>query len=164
MFNFIKKLFVFENNSCCCHLSPEITLKVKRLTETAKLPEKKLDSDVGFDLFADEEVVIPAGMTKRIKSGIAVEIPEGIWIQVEGRSGLASKGIQPLGGIVDNGYRGDVSVLLLNSSSNPYQVMKGDKIAQFVLREIVPIHKVEEIKEFSAETERGDKGFGSSGR
>jgi dUTP pyrophosphatase len=138
-------------------------LKVKKISSTAKLPTKNSYQDVGFDLYSDENVSIPPQSTAKIRCGIAIELPKGFWFQIEGRSGLGSKGIQPFAGIVDQGYQGEISVILFNSNKEIYFVKIGDKIAQGVIRELIQIHDVLEIKDFSVKTERGDKGFGSSG-
>jgi dUTP pyrophosphatase len=152
-------------------------LMVKRLTEDAILPRKDRDEDEGYDIFASEDVVIPPKSQEKVKTGIAAwaggisyEYPSSgtrivyenlYWLQIEGRSGLASKGIFPVGGIVDCGYRGEIMALLVNNSTHEFVIKKGDKIAQLVIREHIhcSVNEVEELPE----SDRNEKGFGSSG-
>jgi dUTP pyrophosphatase len=99
----------------------------------------------------------------RIPTGIAVEIPEGHYGKVSSRSGLAFKsGIFSFDGTVDSGYRSEIGVLLYNTTSKPYQVRKGDRIAQLI---VVPCAIMDplEVDELSP-ADRGENGFGSSGR
>ncbi|PID26891.1 MAG: dUTP diphosphatase [Candidatus Cloacimonadota bacterium] len=139
-----------------------ISLKVLKLDKEAYLPEKKDEMDAGWDLRALEDTVIPKNSTVGVATGISIEYPEGYWGQIEGRSGMALKGIFPTGGIIDNGYRGEHRVILVNLSGRDYHILKGDKIAQLVLRK----HFISEVIEVESlgSTKRGDKGFGSSGR
>lgn len=152
-------------------------LLVKKLNEDAILPQKDRDEDEGYDIFSIEELHIPGKGAARVKTGIAawvsaiytnyngpIPIEQYInnqyWLQIEGRSGLASKGIFPIGGIVDSGYRGEIMVMLVNISDNSFHIKKEDKIAQLIIRK----HRnflVQEVYELD-ETDRGDKGFGSS--
>ena len=150
-------------------------LLVKRLTNTAKLPNKDRPEDEGWDIFADENTVLKQGQVTKVSTGIACavedtyvrdikgnikRIKDQFWLQIEGRSGLASKGVFPVGGIVDNGYIGEIGVMLANLSGEAYTVSKGDKIAQLVVRKHYDPTLEMAILE---ETDRGDKGFGSSG-
>lgn len=141
-------------------------LKVKRLEKDAILPQKAHRADAGFDIFANEKVFIQPGEHKKVKSGIAVEIPEGHVGLLTARSGINHKSsLRGLLGIIDAGYHGDVSVLIDNritsleqftdasfgstrisdysinysskfSQNTVYEINKGDKIAQLV---IVPL-------------------------
>jgi dUTP pyrophosphatase len=146
-------------------------LKVKRLHEDAKLPTKAHPSDAGFDLYALEDTVVSVDGVTAVKTGIAIEMPPGIWIKIFAKSGLAVK--QNLGvtaGVIDNAYRGEYIVAMVNYGTEPYTFKKGDKIAQMVVMpHLVPKlpegeQEVQEVEEFTAETDRGDKGFGSSGK
>ncbi len=144
-------------------------LHVKKLTESAKIPEKAHESDAGFDLFSDEDIIIPAQERKVVKTGIAVSLsfPESkdfsCYLRIAPRSGLsAKKGIDVFAGVVDIGYRGEILVCLFNSSKEPYEVLKGDKIAQMIPT-IIYKTKIIEVDSLE-EADRGEKGFGSSGR
>jgi dUTP pyrophosphatase len=139
-----------------------VVLKVKRLSDRGYLPIKINSCDAGWDLRSAEDIVLENGSTTVVSTAIAIEYPEGYWGQIEGRSGMASKGIFPTGGIVDNGYRGEHRIILVNLSGGDYRISRGDKIAQLVLRSQVE-SIVEEVDNIS-DSDRGDAGFGSSGR
>lgn len=155
----------------------EPVLEVKRLFDDADLPYKGSDQAAGYDLFAysytadggetvklDDEVVltIPAQGRCLVKTGIAVRIPDGCYGRVAPRSGLAmKKGINIGAGVIDEDYRGDVGVLLFNLNSEPFEVRKGDRIAQLICERIV-YPELEEVNTLE-DTERGIGGFGSTG-
>ncbi|HDH91412.1 MAG TPA: dUTP diphosphatase [Candidatus Aenigmarchaeota archaeon] len=122
---------------------------------------ERVYESVGYDVFSAEDCVLKAGETKAIRTNLFLEIPKGIFAKVEGRSGLALKGIFPIGGIIDPDYRGEVKVILRNSSKKDFVIKKGDKIAQLVFYPYV-LPEIEEVEELS-ETKRGTQGFGSSG-
>lgn len=141
-------------------------LLIKRLHPDAHLPTRAKPGDSGLDLCAwlpGGPVWIDPGERHRFETGIAIELPEGYEGQVRGRSGLTSKGIIACGGIgtVDNGYRGDVGVVLSNQSFDSYKVNHGDRIAQLVISPVV-YPEVVEVPGLS-ETQRGTDGFGSTG-
>lgn len=100
-----------------------------------------------------------------VKTGLAIELPKGWEAQVRSRSGLAYKhGVVVLNspGTIDEPYRGEIGIILINHGTEPYTITKGDRIAQLVLRrteDVVPVF-VDEL----TETERGEGGFGSTGR
>lgn len=142
-------------------------MKIKRLTETAKIPEKGSEYSAGYDLFADlkEAVEITPKQTLMIKTGIAMEIPEGYFGGIFARSGLSTKeGLRPANcvGVIDSDYRGEICVPLHNDSETNRLIREGQKIAQLV---VVPFLTVEfeEVEELD-ETERGVGGFGSTGK
>jgi deoxyuridine 5'-triphosphate nucleotidohydrolase len=145
-------------------MNNEVSLKVKLLNENAKLPEKSYDSEnqLGYDIFTINDYILYPGNSVIIETGIAVEPPIGFGLEIRNRSGLSTKGITYLGGEIDNSYRGEIKVIMINLSNTRYDIHKGDKIAQLLPRKIYNF-KVEEVKELS-ETVRGDKGFGSSGK
>tara|TARA_Y100000310_G_scaffold142427_1_gene141968 strand:+ start:445 stop:891 length:447 start_codon:yes stop_codon:yes gene_type:complete len=146
-------------------------LKVRRLRPEAKLPEKNTASDSGFDLFIlddedfNEEVfVLESGKRKVFSTGIALELPAGYGMLVKDRSSVAVKhGVHALAGVIDNGYRGEIKICLINLSDKAHVFSKGEKAAQGILHFVPAGVDVAEIEELS-ETERGDKGFGSSGK
>lgn len=138
-------------------------LKVKRLTDTAKIPTRAHANDVGLDLYADTEVFVPARGRKPIPLGIAVEIPVGYVGSIRPRSGLAmNHGLAAVIGTVDPGYRGEVKALLVNHSDHHFEIKPGMRVAQLVL-ELCAVMDPIEVPELSNGTERGAKGFGSSG-
>lgn len=142
-------------------------INIKKLTETAKLPERGSAYAAGYDLFADlkEAVEIAPKQTLMINTGVAMEIPEGYWGGIFARSGLSSKeGLRPANcvGVVDADYRGPICVALHNDSEVVRAVVPGQKVAQMV---VVPFLAVEfeEVAELS-DTVRGVAGFGSTGK
>lgn len=142
-----------------------MTLPVRRLDAAAMLPTRAHDGDAGYDLYAIEHVTLEPGERAMVRTGIAIALPPGHAGLVMPRSGLAAKhGISIVNapGLIDEGYRGELKVLLLNTDRvEPFTVAPGDRIAQLVLVE-VSTPKVVEVDELTA-TMRGDGGFGSSG-
>jgi dUTP diphosphatase len=139
---------------------------VLRLREEAVLPDRPHDGDAGLDLHACEAAHIGPGERWSIGTGIAVEIPVGHAGLVLPRSGLAREnGIALVNspGLIDAGYRGEVSVLLLNTDpAETFRVQPGDRIAQLL---ITRVELVEPIEANSLQdSARGSDGFGSSGR
>lgn len=144
-----------------------IKINVKKLDERAVLPTYGSVSAAGADLYAvtDGAVTIAPGETKLIRTGLAVEIPEGYAGLIYARSGLATKrGLAPANkvGVVDADYRGEVMVSLHNHSTVPQTIESGERIAQLV---VTPFLKAEytEAEELS-DTARGAGGFGSTGK
>lgn len=156
-----------------------INVKIKRLSETAQLPTKAHDSDAAFDLYADIQdtfkpfgstedvkgIKIMPGQTVKVSSGVAMEIPEWYWGAVYARSGLATKqGLRPANcvGVIDSHYRGPIIVAIHNDSNEVQIVRHGDRIAQFMLAPVIET-SFEEVNELS-DSDRGEGGFGSSGK
>lgn len=121
--------------------------------------------DAGLDLCAIENVKIPPHQTVLVRTGLKMAIPSGFFGMVCSRSGLALKYgvfVANSPGIVDSGYRGDVGVILYNSSDIDYQVIEGDRVAQLIISECI---YATPIKTYQLdETSRNAGGFGSSGR
>ena len=137
-----------------------MTLKVKRLTDTARLPERNNATDAGFDIFSDTDYDLRdfKEMVKTVATGIAVEIPTGYYGRLVARSGNTIKtGLRVYEGTIDSGYRGEVMVMC----SGDHTVRAGDKIAQLIIQPL-PRIELQEAEELS-ESDRGVKGFGSSG-
>ncbi|WP_042354836.1 dUTP diphosphatase [Bacillus rubiinfantis] len=142
----------------------DYNLKVKLIDKDAMLPFQAHPGDAGFDLFAAEEKLIKSGEAELISTGIILELPEGTEAQVRPRSGLALKhSVTVLNspGTIDEGYRGEVKVILINHGKEDFKVEKQMRIAQMV---IAPVAKVQltQVEEVSG-SERGTGGFGSSG-
>lgn len=141
--------------------------KIKRLTDTAILPTRAYEGDLGYDLYADEDMVLKPLESVKIKTGIAVQFPEGWGGFIKDRSSMASKRIITSGGVIDSGFMGPLSVILTDITANDgrrvYIIKKGDKIAQLVP---IPVSDwlVAEVDDFDNTTERNVKGFGSSGK
>lgn len=140
-------------------------LKIKKLTEDAIVPEYKTVGAAGMDVCSIEEIELQPMQFKIVKTGLAMAIPNGYEVQVRPRSGMACKhGITVINtpGTIDEDYRGEVGVGLINLSQNPFTIEKGMRIAQLVVNKIEQpqIEVVEELDE----TERGQGGFGSTGK
>jgi dUTP pyrophosphatase len=142
-----------------------MTLRVRRLDARATLPTRAYPGDAGLDLYALEDGGLDPGERASVRTGIAVEIPEGEAGLVLPRSGLAARhGIALVNapGLIDSGYRGEIVVLLLNTDrSVRFEMAAGDRIAQLVLVK-VQTPEVVEVEELAV-SERGAGGFGSSG-
>lgn len=142
-------------------------INLKKVNENAVIPTRGSEFAAGYDLYAciDENIVVKAGETVKVPTGIAVEIPEGYAGLVYARSGLATKkGLAPANkvGVVDADYRGEILVFIHNHSNNDAVIEVKERIAQLV---VTPFLSVEfnEVSELS-ETVRGEGGFGSTGR
>ena len=135
---------------------------IKRLTKDTKLPTRQPGS-VGYDLYSNISCSIPSKHQASIPTGISGTPPEGTYFQLFGRSGLAmNHGIGLLGGVIDPTYTGEFIILLVNNGLKTYDIKQGDKIAQMVvLKYDTP--GIQEVYEL-VPTNRGDNGFGSSGK
>jgi dUTP pyrophosphatase len=143
-----------------------ISLNFKKLNDLAKTPTRGSQYSAGWDLYAatKDEIWILPHETVKIGTGIAVELPSLTFGAIYARSGLATKqGLRPANccGIVDEDYRGELIVALHNDTDIPQMIPASGRIAQFIVQNYVPItwHEVDEL----TDTERGEKGFGSSG-
>jgi dUTP pyrophosphatase len=141
-------------------------LKCRKLAATAILPTRATPGDAGLDLYASEAARLEPGARASVGTGIAIEIPDGHAGLVLPRSGWAAKhGISLVNapGLIDAGYRGEVRVLLLNTDrEEAFEISEGNRIAQLL---VVPFASLEPIEsEALAESERGEGGFGSTGR
>ena len=144
---------------------PKMDVLIKRLSDTATLPtygsEKAACFDVSADFRGRDSITMPPHSTVKIGIGWAFQPPIGCMLQILQRSGLASKGIFPVGGIVDEDYRGEVLVALHNSTNNDFIVKHGDRIAQIALRRYSQANFTE-VTDLD-NTSRGSNGFGSTG-
>ncbi|MGB1680988.1 MAG: dUTP diphosphatase [Acidimicrobiales bacterium] len=144
-----------------------LDLPVLRLDPDLPLPAYARLGDAGVDLLAREDVTLaPAGGRAVIPTGIAIALPEGYAGFVQPRSGLAAKhGVTCLNtpGLIDSGYRGELKVCLINHDpTEPFEVVRGERIAQLVVQAVAHVNFVE--VDALDETERGEQGYGSSGR
>ncbi|KGR92340.1 deoxyuridine 5'-triphosphate nucleotidohydrolase [Ureibacillus massiliensis 4400831 = CIP 108448 = CCUG 49529] len=139
-------------------------VNIKRIHDKAKMPLQANPGDAGMDLYSIETVEIPAGEARLIKTGIKIELPKGTEAQIRPRSGLALKhSITVLNspGTIDEGYRGEIGVILINHGKESFIVEQSMRIAQMVIQTVPKVQLIE-VDELS-ETERGTAGFGSSG-
>lgn len=140
-----------------------LTIKFKKLKEEAILPTYAYLGDAGLDVFSAEDYTLQPGEWHGFSTGIASELPEGYFGRLAPKSGLAVKhGIDTFAGVIDNTYRGEWIVILVNHGKEPYALKKGDKIAQVILQRFEPVLTCE-VNELS-KTTREAKGFGSTGR
>lgn len=148
-------------------------IRFKKLSEFATIPTKAHDDDLGLDLYASQHTVINPGAAALVSTGIACQFPiryeyTGVTNCIsyggilKDRSSIASKyNVYVHAGVIDPSYRGEIKVLMHNTGTDPFHVSMGTKIAQMVLV-ASPLVEILEVEELS-DTERGDKGFGSSG-
>lgn len=147
-------------------MSKSVVVDVRRLDPELPLPTTAHRGDAGVDLHAREDAVLPAkGGRVLVPTGLAVAIPVGFMGLVVPRSGLALKhGVTLVNtpGIIDSGYRGELKIVMINTDpSSDYHVRRGDRIAQLVIQELVPV-TWREVEELTGEDRGG--GFGHSGR
>lgn len=140
----------------------KIKIKVKKLDPEAILPVYALPGDAGFDVFAVEETIISAKKWAPVRTGLAIEIPNGFVSLVWDKSGLALKnGLKTAGGVIDSGYRGEYTIIVHNLSQEDIVIKKGQKIAQVLIQ---PVCRADiELVEKLSETDRQTGGFGSTG-
>ena len=139
-------------------------LRFKKLQPDAQAPIKAHPSDLGWDLFAVINVVIPPHQRGMVKTGIAIGFPENIGGILKDRSGMAAKlGLHVLAGVIDPTYTGEIIVVMLNTGTVPVQIDKGDKVAQLVLMPVFQVSNLIEV-ETLGDTDRGAAGFGSTGK
>ena len=168
-------------------------IKIKRNSDEAKIPTQGSDEAAGWDLYADltkrfptngtsEEnsakglyhypdaqtigLVIMPHCTMMVSTGVSMAIPDGYWGGIYARSGLATKqGLRPANcvGVIDSDYRGDIIVALHNDTDEPKTIFHHDRIGQFILHKVYPINWIE-VNEDLNFTNRGEDGFGKSGR
>ncbi len=146
-----------------------VTLELKRLEHGRDLPLPAYQSILaaGLDLLAavDGAITLAPGARALVPTGLAMALPAGFEAQVRPRSGLAAKhGVTVLNtpGTIDADYRGEVKVILINLGDDPFEISRGDRIAQMVIAPVLQANIVE--VEVLSETERGSGGFGSTGR
>lgn len=145
-------------------------VKIKKINDKAIIPSRGSSSAAGYDLYAvtdmsDESLVIEAGKTVKVKTGLSMEIPEGYFGAIYPRSGLSTKqGLRLANcvGVVDPDYRGEVMVALYNDSNDMQTITSGERIAQIVITPYLPV-EFEEVDELN-DTERSTGGFGSTGK
>ena len=113
------------------------------------------------NLFSIKDLILKPNHRAVIGTGISIEIPKGYVSLVWDKSGIGSKGIKTMAGVIDNSYRGEYKIVLVNLSSKDYKIKKGDKIAQLLIQPIVHA-KIKETKVLTRSS-RAKKGFGSTG-
>lgn len=136
-------------------------MKVKRFDSAAILPTRAHEGDAGLDLYTPYDFSLPPEGRVLVHTAIGVELPLGTYAKVEGRSSLARYGITPLGGVIDENYRGPIGVVLVNTGRERRDFPRGARIAQLIVQPYLEVGVVE-VDELT-DTERGDGAFGSTG-
>ena len=144
----------------------KLVLKIKKLDNFVSMPQYKTSGASAMDLVAaiDEDVIIPSGEIRMIPTGIAIELPHNTEAQVRSRSGLAIKsGIAVVNGIgtIDEDYRGEICVGLINHSKVDFRIQRGDRIAQMAIMEVLKPEVI--LSDGLTDTARSSGGFGSTG-
>jgi len=148
-------------------MSDPVGVQLKRLPHGhgLDLPAYATDGAAGMDVVSAEEVRIAAGARYAVATGLAVAIPDGFEIQVRPRSGMALKHgitVPNTPGTIDSDYRGELKVILINHGTDTFTIARGDRVAQLVL---APVTRARwDIVEELDETQRGEGGFGSTGK
>lgn len=141
-------------------------IPIKKLHHAATIPSPAYsDGDAGVDLTSVADVTLKAGERALVPTGIAVAIPKGYGGFVQPRSGLAARyGITLTNapGLIDSNYRGEIKVVVQNTGDREFKIKKGDRIAQLVIMPVAQV-EFEAVRELPA-SERGESGFGSSGK
>ncbi len=155
-------------------LSPQSArLVLRKLTSEAVIPSPAKPGDIAYDLHSAADLVLNPNSTTVVGTGLqfcGLECPLNhklaghSFVKLESRSGLAARGVFAVGGIVDNGYRGEIKVVLANITNNFISISKGDRIAQAVVYLYNPPVPVSVIEQEPEATERGATGFGSTGK
>lgn len=143
-------------------------LKIKKLSELAKIPERASEGSAGYDLSAavSDDILLKAGESVFVPTGLSIELPDNNCAAfIFARSGLACKhkiALTNSVGVIDSDYRGEIKVSLTNFSSEDFTIKSGERIAQMVIMPVMclPVELTEEL----SQTDRGEGGFGSSGR
>jgi dUTP pyrophosphatase len=143
-----------------------VGIRVKRLPhgEGLDLPVYATEGAAGMDVLSAEDLVLAPGARHAVATGLALAIPPGFEIQVRPRSGLALKhgiSVPNTPGTIDSDYRGELKVIMINLSAQPFAIRRGDRIAQLVLAPVIRA-VWEEVAELDT-TKRGEGGFGSTG-
>ncbi len=147
------------------HIRP-VTVKIRRLNDRALLPRYAHGpaEDAGVDLHSVDQVAINPGERKLVSTGLAIELPPGYEAQLRPRSGLALKygiTLPNSPATIDPGYRGEIKVILQNTGSEVFTVEPGERIAQMI---VARYEAIEWDEGELSDSERGEGGFGSSGR
>lgn len=155
-------VLVLKDETLSCR---DVSIVFERLSEHAVLPTKAHDCDAGWDLYASEDIVIRPHSSAKVATDIAWE-PSTDWcyMQIKCRSGMAFKdGVElTSAGVIDSSYRGAIGLKLFNTTDEPIDILRGDRVAQGV---VLPIPRTKAVEgSVLKNTKRGTKGFGSSGK
>lgn len=138
-----------------------LTIPYKKLDEATKAPFRKNCGDGGYDLFASRDILLKKGIATYTFTGLALDIPDGYYAEIHGRSSLNKQSIINLVGIIDQDYHGEISSILI-SMEKDYQIKKGDRIGQLIFKKRIEVSFEETNENF--DSDRGTGGFGSTGK
>jgi len=142
-------------------VQPKI-LKVKKLDTRAQLPTQAHSTDAGLDLYNLLRTKIAGHSQQLLRTGIVIETPKGHHLEIKERSGVSlNTALFIKAGMIDSDDRGEIKIIMANNSPYPVTIEEGEKIAQFIIYKDIEV-KIEEDENLNIETERGEKGFGSS--
>ena len=140
-------------------------LKIVRLSNTVPMPKYALPGDAGFDLFVSDRLTLEPLGRASLNTGYKMEIPRGCVGVIQEKSGLAHRhGIITFGNIIDSGYRGEIHVGVMNLGKESYTFEPGHKVAQMIIHSYEEVKFVEVKEGELSESERGARGFGSTGK
>jgi len=137
-------------------------VKIKLLHQDAKIPKYASEEAAGFDIYAIEDRIINPNKVAILPTGISLELEKGFCLQFWDRGGMGVKGIHHFAGLTDSDYRGELKVIVFNSTLDPYKIEKGDRIIQGVILPVISA-EFEEVESLS-ETKRGEGRFHSTGK
>jgi dUTP pyrophosphatase len=144
-----------------------VVLKITKVLPNAIIPKYATDGSVGFDLHACDDMSLYPGDIRMVHTGLVVEVPEGFEMQIRQRSGLSLKFPNYIAigvGTIDQDYRGEIMIPVMNNNNlgTFFEIREGDRIAQAIISPIIQV-EIEEVDMLTS-TERGDGGFGSTGK
>lgn len=140
-------------------------LKIKKLNQDAIIPNYAHATDSGMDLYSVEDKIIAPSETTLIKTGISIELPKKTEAQIRPKSGIALKHsvtVLNTPGTIDEGYTGEIQIIMINHGKTAYKINKGEKIAQMVIMPVIRV-AIQEVTNDLKNTSRGSGGFGSTG-
>ncbi len=145
-------------------MNKNININIVLLNDHAQIPKKQHEEDIGYDIFADNEILLKPGLVTFATTGISIQLAQGCGGFILPRSGLASKhSITSINspGLIDPGYTGEIKIPLINHSTKSYTILQGDRFAQLVLINVEKynFNLVDKLED----SIRSDKGFGSTG-
>lgn len=163
--NFIRSLIAEVINDEFKELSETPILGIKTLHDDVIIPYKASEKAAGIDLYAynpNEEIIVKSGEQTLVKTGIKIALPPGCYGQISARSGLTLKNNIYIGaGVIDEDYRGEIGIIVINHGKEDFKINSGDRIAQLVCHKIF-YPEVRVFDDLDA-TVRGEEGFGSTG-
>lgn len=138
---------------------------IKLLHKNAKIPTRKHQQDAGFDLYCTKKIVCHPGRVTIINLGIAItDFPPNTFIKLLERSSHGVLNVKVVGGVIDANYQGEIILCLSNSSPYDFSIMKGERCGQMIFQKYEPDVNFEEVTEFINLTDRGEGGFGCTGK